>query len=383
MSTKAKPLPVNLDVLNLMVQRAGGLQEVAKRLPKIESWLKGEETPTVKNIKGLEGLSNASLIPFGFLFGHQLPRLIVHEGLFRRKKIEPRISPEFDYTLTTMKLRQDFLLDYHEYMGIEQPNVVGSASNLTNPHEVADIIRQRLSLPVDWAKQLPNWKEAFRYLRDKIEAIGIYVFTNSVVGNNNRRRLEPDEFSGFALVDRLVPVIFVNTRDWISSQIFTLVHELCHVFLYDEDDVFVFRGFEKAYFLNKLESLTNRVAGEFLVPEELLRDYFLQKPSHEELARTFKVSQYVIAIRLKQIGLIGNEEYKRILDDYKVILPQKERRARTGGGDFYAIQRTKLGKRFIQTVAQALNEGLITFPEACRLTGLKRGTLSKLLEAVA
>lgn len=115
----------------------------------------------------------------------------------------------------------------------------------------------------NWASNLPNWEEAQKYLVQVLEDCGIIVVFNGVVENNTSRKIPVEECRGFVLVDEYAPFMFINNSDFKSAQMFTMVHELAHIWT-GHSAGFDFRKLQPA--ADPIEQLCDKVAAEFLVP---------------------------------------------------------------------------------------------------------------------
>jgi Zn-dependent peptidase ImmA (M78 family) len=159
---------------------------------------------------------------------------------------------------------------------------------------------------------------------------------NGVVGGNTHRKLDPNEFRGFALVDDLAPVIFVNGADTKAAQIFTLAHELAHVALGgsavsrpDLADLDV---------SNSTERWCNQVAAELLVPLASINiEYDAGAELSEELdrlARFYKVSTLVVLRRIYDAKRMSAAKYRAAFpDELKRVLAFSA--GKSSGGNFY------------------------------------------------
>lgn len=376
---------VKPELLRWAIDRSGlSGEELLVKFPKLEEWKTGARLPTFRQ---LEMFARATMTPFGSLFLNSPPKEELPVPDFRTKNDHPleRFSPNLLETIQTVQQRQAWLRESLTEEGAKPLDFVGTANPAINFKSLAQLIRQRLDLEADWAENLPSWEDALNALRKAIERIGVVVFSNSVVGLNNHRPLDPEEFRGFVLCDPLVPVIFINDADSKSARIFTLVHELVHIWL-GRDGVFNLNNMMPAK--EDVERYSNRVAAEFLIPAYKLTERWeearvLEKPFHA-IARWFKVSPVVAARRALDMNLITKTEFFRIYEkDREDWLRLKgARRKKSSGGNFYATQNLRLGRRFSASIVRAAREGRILYQDAFRLTGLNGDTFHKYADLV-
>jgi Zn-dependent peptidase ImmA (M78 family) len=281
-----------------------------------------------------------------------------------------------------MQRRQAWMRDYLVDRGVEPLPFVASANLRESPAVVAQKIGQVIGTGDGWASRHGTWSDALRHLREAIEEAGILVAINGVVGNDTHRKLDTEEFRGFVLMDKYAPLIFVNGSDAKSAQMFTLAHELAHLWV-GESALFNLQNMAPSE--SAVEQFCNKVAAEFLVPAAEFESFWSQALQDEEpyltIARHFKVSPIVAARRAQDFGLIRQTEFLTFYRAYQEDERRKAARA-AGGGDFYQTQNVRLGKRFARAVAMAAKEGRLLYRDAYRLTDLHGATFDKYAKAL-
>src|SRR5690606_9495210 len=219
---------VDANMLTWAVSRAGfDLDEFIEKVPNLEKWISGEKKPTVKQ---LEAFSKKVHLPFGYLFLHEPPTENIPIPFFRTNGSKNQeVSLNVYDTILLIQQRQDWLRDYLKDNEFENLPFVGKYNGVYNVSAIVNDIRQTLGLSENWASQLGSWEEAQNYLIETIEDKGIITVFNGVVENNGYRKIPVDECRGFVLVDDIAPFMFINNADSKSAQMFTIVHELAHI----------------------------------------------------------------------------------------------------------------------------------------------------------
>ena len=347
-----------------------------KRFPRLAQWERGDAKPTFKQ---LESFAKATHTPFGFLFLAEPPEERLPIPDLRTLAHRPvRPSPDLLDTIYAMQRRQDWLREERLEGEADPLEFVGNARLNDEPMAVGQEMRRTVGLGDGWSGEVPSWEEAISELRRRIEGLGVMTVVNGVVGNNTHRKLEVEEFRGFALTDRYAPLIFVNGADAKSALMLTLAHELAHVWLGAEGEGI--SGFEGIFPGNdRIEKFCDQAAAEFLVPARELKERWREVKGtpdpFERVARYFKVSPIVAGRRAMDLRLVNRETF---FDFYHAYTKRERQRAKaTGGGDFYNNQNTRVGATFATSVIRAAMGGRLSFREAYNLTGLRGGAFQE------
>jgi len=365
-------------VLGWAMERSGTPEHIRERFPKLPEWLQGKSQPTLRQ---LEKFAKATSTPLGYLFLSKPPdekMTIPHFRTLNDVSFH-RPSPDLIETIHTMEQRQSWMREYLIELGQEPLTFVHSARLEDEPKQIAKDMRSLLRLPELWASKNKTWTEALKNLEIATDNAGIIVTVNGVVGNSTSRKLDPYEFRGFVLIDEFAPLIFINGADGKAAQMFTLAHELAHVWL-GSSAIFDLKDLQPAK--DETEQACNLVAAEFLVPEAEFHKIWanIQKDPDrfQKIARHFKVSEIVAARRALDLKGITRDEFLKFYRDYTKdwATPTNKK----PGGDFYANQPFRIGRRFGESVVRATREGKLLYRDAYRLTGLYGKTFEKFAE---
>ena len=367
---------VRRSVLEWARARSGIDVEVwEQRFPRYDAWLTGAAAPTLKQ---LEDFARKTHTPVGFFFLEEPPVEMVPIPDFRTISDRPVAaagavaSADLLDVIYACERRQEWYRDNQLLEGEPPLPFVGVASITDAVDDVAGQMRQVF----DWTPQsravCRTSDAALTWLREHAEAAGVLVMISGIVGSNTHRTLDPQEFRGFALVDRFAAVVFVNGADSKAAQVFTLAHELAHLWL---GETALSDLDPQSIRTNAVERWCNQVAAEFLVPMAEFRQRFHARTDLRAqlrpLAEHFRVSSQVILGRIREAGALTWDEYLTELD------VERQRVAafladRGGGGNYYNTKPVQVSRRFASALIASAKEGRTPYTRAFRLLDVKK-----------
>lgn len=365
-------LNINTGLIDWAVNRSGkDKSDLFLKNPRIQDWLDGKKKPTFRQ---LQDFAKKVHVPFGYLFLQEPPQEKLTIPFFRTLKGKAqRVNINIFDTITELQSRQEWLREYLMDNEFEKIPYVGRFSEYDLVDDVVNDIRVTLGLDESWATDYNTWEDALNSLTEKIEELGIIVVFNSVVGNNPHRSIPVEECRGFVLVDDYAPFMFINAADAKAAQMFTLIHELAHIWT-GKSAGFDFRGMQPAN--DPIEILCDKVAAEFLVPEKEFEKAWLKTHDFGQLARYFKTSKIVTARRALDLNKITKADFFNFYNAYIYDFSAKKAKA-SGGGNFYRTARKRLSLTYAAHINHAVKSGELLYTDAFRLTGLKGDTYRK------
>ena len=382
-------VPVNASIWD-WVTRIGSLKGLSPDDQRnIERWRAGETDPTVNQ---LSQFSRKLRIPFGYFFLNEpiedTPAVFAHRTIANAAIVKP--SRDLIDTISDMQAIQDWVRQDALETGLERLPFVGSCPvGRVTVAMLAQKIRQVLGLSLKWfvknGRSL-SAEDAFATLRGCCDNAGVVVMLNGIVGDNTHRPLDAQEFRAFALIDEYAPLIFINRTDSRRGQLFSLAHEIAHIWVGAEE---IYNDTYHYASNAPVEVLCNAVAAELLIPRSLFNERWqdavrncIDAPDAVEvLAREFPVSQVVIARRALDGMMISEQEYQSIVDKSRRHW-DVQKTSGGSGGNYYNTKQSRLDHRFLERLAASVSEGRTSYEEAYRLTGSNRKTFPKILDSM-
>lgn len=379
---------VSGNVLRWARLRAGASVDATAERLKVEPALvhEWEEGATLPSFAKARDLAKYLQVPFGYFFLDQPPEEEIATPDLRRlgDDVAEQLGADFLAVYQDAKTKQAWYREYLMQNGADRLEFVGSYTADDEPVVVAAAIRRALEVTPEWRRGTGNWEGMFRGLVVKAEAIGVLVLRNSVVGNNTHRPLSVNQFRGFALSDDYAPLVFINTGDAQSAQIFTLLHELAHIWI-DASAISNFGITNTGEGYDQVEVFCNRVAAEFLVSrdefEERWNDRLTLAENADVLSREFRVSGLVIARRAYDLRKIDRNRYldfyQRAADE-REDAPDDQPAKKQGGPDFYRVAKVRNSPTFARAVLHEAFEGRLLLRDAGQLLSVKPSKLREL-----
>ena len=368
--TAALHVEVKPELLVWACERAGIAPDaIAERIKAFPAWLSGTAQPTLKQLEHFARTTHTA-IGYFFLAAPPVERVPIPDFRTLANRHVARPSANLLDVVYACQQRQSWYRDFARSTGQDPLPFVGAVQLGSDVEAAAAAMRSELGFDVAQRSRLATWTEALRLFIDQADASGVLVMVSGIVGNNTHRALDPEEFRGFALADDLAPLVFINGADTKAAQMFTLAHELAHVWLGQSAVSDVGPASAPS---RDVEVWCNRVAAEFLVPLALLKD--LYRPRAElggevaRLAKHFKVSTLVILRRIHDAGGLTRDQFGAA---YQQEVARLRAVAKGSGGDFYRTQTARVGKRFARALVASTLEGETLYRDAFRLLGVAK-----------
>ncbi len=378
-------------VLQLSIQTLEwAANKTGRSLPEFARTLYARENTAASITRGeltfaqIKKFAEQAKVPFGFLFLPTPPEKFTPASNlvdFRTVKNNEPLSDDFLEIFKDVEHKQSWYKDYLISIDAPKLDFVGKYKNKFSSSNtvIANDIRQELKLN-EITNHIGNAEDYYNELVKHCENAGILVFKNSIVVNNTHKPLSSDEFRGFVIADEYAPAIFINGQDTKYANIFTLAHELAHVWLGESGISDVDTNSS-----NQHEIKCNAIAAEVLVPNNT----FLEKWNANNqdirakiatLNNTFKVSELVIARIALTNGKINRDNYSNIQADViKKWRDSKAKQRESSGGPLpeYMVP-IKNSRKVTRTVLSLLKGDQLSPSEASILLNVNAAKVMSL-----
>jgi Zn-dependent peptidase ImmA (M78 family) len=350
----------------------------------IAAWENGDRFPNETQAQNLADRLN---IGYPILFNPNVPpEEHIEIPDLRTLNGEHLSDPSLDFlkVIDDAEAKQEWCRGEHIDLEKSPLEFVGLFDIHSSIEAVALDMRTRLSID-EWDRSSRgNYEDFLKFVISSAEKVGVLVMRSAVVGHDPTRKLSVAEFRGFALIDPYAPLIFINDRDAKAAQIFTLAHELVHIWI-GQGGVSDRKPNDKSS-RNAVEIFCDRVAAQFLAPAmDFTRHWDTRLSLDQNIrmsARRFRVSSLVVLRRAKDLHLIPLPTFYEKIDQQYEAYKKKEKedlerqkrkqqeKGKKGGGNFWASFDLRNGHSFNSAVVSSVESQRTTYTEASSLFGV-------------
>ncbi len=349
---------------------------------KILLWESGEDFPTINQ---LEKLSKLYRRPIAIFYLPEPPSDFQTLRDFRRNTAFNEYSTALTFIIRDIQSKQSWLSDFLKEEGKNKLDFIGKFNSNTSAEVIASDIIKTLEIEPSVKNQ-----DILKYWVDKIEQKRIFVSLTSNI--HSHLRIDINEVKGFAIADKYAPFIFVNSADVKNAQLFTLIHELTHLWInasgVSSFDLIDFRNSNDLNKYDPIEVLCNRVTAEILMPKasiySILKNYKTITPEIvEKIAKEMRVSSFALSVRMLNLRIISQiqfNQFKKVFrekyDEY--LESQSNKPKQKGGPSYYILKIRKNSKAFTSYIYGYYKNGKISGYEANKLLDIKVSNFKKL-----
>lgn len=382
------------DLLTWAIERSGmDRSELTKRIhvqPNVlESWERGLAFPPFNKAREM---AQELRIAFGYFFLPERPMDEVPLPDLRRLPQSPPLTPSVDFldVLYQAMAQHDWYRAYQIEEGASPVTFVAKFTERDSATDIAADIRAALRMDNSLRRKSYDYENYLTKLTQNAEKAGVIVMRRAVVGSSHRA-LDRKEFQGFAISDPMAPLVFINGQDYQAPKIFTLLHELAHVWIGRSGISLIDETLQSPAL--DIELLCNAAAAEALVPKaEFENEWSARHASYEQidrLARHFLVSALVIIRRARELNKITASTFFEFwaeaiqrIDAYVMAQAEEKQKEKETTkdkqrGNFYTTLEARNSPTFVTALLNDVKQGGTLLNDAARLLSMKVETVVK------
>ena len=358
--------------------------KVSVSIEKLKEWEDGVSLPTIRQA---QTLAKAYKRPFALLFLPDVPRDFQPLQDYR-KSGSKSLSTSSVFIIRETQQKQSWIRELYEENKEKELSFVGKFNIYDNPEIVANGILETLNInPSDYKTENP-----IKEWIDKAESKGVFISRTSFI--HSRLKLDSDEIQGFAIADKYAPFVFINSDDWNAPQLFTLVHELAHIWIAEtgiSNEIEINIKDKDKY--HPIELFCNEVAASALIPKEIINNFdkstFSDSKEIFKYAKNLGVSSFALLVRAYNLNIINFATYQILRKDAEYqftefLKREAEKKAKQkekeqkGGPNYFLLQLNRISRLFTQTVLDTFRGGGIEPSLASNLLNVQINKFQKL-----